>query len=107
MKGASRFGTRAYGLRALAYVVLGSEARRQSALREGVALALLDAERDEPTTAAAALLCISSVVGPCGTAHPRAGAASRIEPTAPPILLQSPRRFALGGGGDASAVLPA
>ena len=71
VKGASRFpGTpRAYGLRALAYVVLGSEERRKWALRANAALVLSDATRDEPAAAAAALLCVSSVVGPCGTAH--------------------------------------
>ena len=106
VKGASRFpGTpRAYGLRALAYVVLGSEARRQSALREGVALVLMDATRDEPGTAAAALLCISSVVGPCGTAHLArwSGVADRADGLA--NITAKLASVALEGGGDASAV---
>ena len=106
VKGASRFpGTpRAYGLRALAYVVLGSEARRQSALREGVALVLMDATRDEPGTAAAALLCISSVVGPCGTAHLArwSGVADRADGLA--NITGKLAAVALEGGGDASAV---
>jgi hypothetical protein len=106
VKGASRFpGTpREYGLRALAYVVLGSESRRQSALREGVALVLLDAERDEPATAAAALLCISSVVGPCGTAHLArwSGVADRADGLA--NITAKLAAVALEGGGDAAAV---
>ena len=106
VKGASRFpGTpRAYGLRALAYVVLGSEARRQSALREGVALVLMDATRDEPGTAAAALLCISSVVGPCGTAHLArwSGVADRADGLA--NITAKLAAVALEGGGDAAAV---
>ena len=106
VKGASRFpGTpRAYGLRALAYVVLGSESRRQSALREGVALVLMDATRDEPATAAAALLCVSSVVGPCGTAHLArwSGVADRADGLA--NITGKLAAVALEGGGDASAV---
>jgi hypothetical protein len=106
VKGASRFpGTpRAYGLRALAYLFLGSEARRQSALREGVALVLMDATRDEPGTAAAALLCVSSVVGPCGTAHLArwSGVADRADGLA--NITGKLAAVALDGGGDASAV---
>ena len=106
VKGASRFpGTpREYGLRALAYVVLGSESRRQSALREGVALVLMDATRDEPATAAAALLCISSVVGPCGTAHLArwSGVADRADGLA--NITAKLAAVALEGGGDAAAV---
>jgi len=106
VKGASRFpGTpRAYGLRALAYVVLGSELRRKSALREGVALILSDATSDEPATAAAALLCISSVVGPCGTAHLARwrGVADRADGLA--NITAKLAAVALEGGGDASAV---
>ena len=106
VKGASRFhGTpRAYGLRALAYVVLGSESRRQSALQEGVALVLMDATRDEPATAAAALLCVSSVVGPCGTAHLArwSGVADRADGLA--NITAKLAAVALEGGGDAAAV---
>ena len=106
VKGASRFpGTpRAYGLRALAYVVLGSESRRQSALEENVALLLSDATRDEPATAAAALLCVSSVVGPCGTAHLARwrGVADRADGLA--NITAKLAAVALEGGGDASAV---
>ena len=84
--------------------MLGSESRRQSALREGVALVLLDAERDEPATAAAALLCISSVVGPCGTAHLArwSGVADRADGLA--NITSKLAAVALEGGGDAAAV---
>ncbi len=106
VKGASRFpGTpRAYGLRVLAYVVLGSEERRQSALEKNVALVLSDATRDVPATAAAALLCISSIVGPCGTAHLArwSGVADRADGLA--NITAKLVAVALEGGGDASAV---
>ncbi|CAH0369266.1 unnamed protein product [Pelagomonas calceolata] len=106
VKGALRFpGTpRAYGLRALAYLVLGSERRRKSALRANVALVLSDATCDEPATAAAALLCISSIVGPCGTAHLARwpGVADRADGLA--NITAKLAAVALEGGGDAAAV---
>ena len=106
VRGAMRFPgvPRAYGLRALAYLVLGSERRRKSALRANVALVLSDATRDEPATAAAALLCISSIVGPCGTAHLARwrGVADRADGLA--NITAKLAAVALEGGGDASAV---
>ena len=54
-------------------------------------LLLSDATRDDPATAAAALLCISSTSGPAARLIWRAGAESRTGPTASLILLQSSR----------------
>lgn len=106
VKGASRFpgAPRAYGLRALAYVILGSEWRRQEALRENVALVFSDAMRDEPATAAAALLCVASVVGPCGTAHLArwTGVADRADGLA--NIATTLAAVALEGGPDAAAI---
>lgn len=105
VKGASRFpgAPRAYGLRALAYVILGSEERRQEALQRNVALVLSDAF-DEPATAAAALLCVASVVGPCGTAHLArwTGVADRADGLA--NIAAKLASVALQGGGDAAAI---
>ena len=69
-----------------------------------MALVLSDATSDEPATAAAALLCISSVVGPCGTAHLArwSGVADRADGLA--NITAKLAAVALEGGGDASAV---
>ena len=58
---------RAHGLRALA-ASFSAGSRRQSLVSQRGARPLRR-DGDEPATAAAALLCISSIVGPCGTAH--------------------------------------